>query len=84
MARAIADEVFPPRILESHILKRFGADVLRGAEDLLNVPHSLELLEHVWGAGAASLDELNVMKQLVRDAITEYFSCQDIDEVTMR
>ena len=80
LARAIADEVFPPRILESHILKRFGADVLRGAEDLLNVPHSLELLEHVWGAGAASLDELNVMKQLVRDAITEYFSCHDIDE----
>lgn len=75
---------FRPRILESHILKRFGADVLRGAEDLLNVPHSLELLEHVWGAGAASLDELNVMKQLVRDAITEYFSCHDIDEVTMR
>ena len=39
MARAIVDEVFPPRILENHLLKRFGADVLRGAEDLLNVPH---------------------------------------------
>ena len=81
LARAIVDEVFPPRILENHLLKRFGADVLRGAEDLLNVPHSLELLEHVWGAGAASLEELHVMKQLVRDAITEYYSCHDIDEV---
>ena len=84
LARAIVDEVFPPRILESHNLKRYGAEVLRGAEDLLNIPHSLELLEHVWGAGAASLDELNVMKQLVRDAISEYYSCHDIEEVTVK
>ena len=81
LARAIVDEVFPPRILQNPLLKTYGASVLRATEELLSLPHSLERMEHVWGAGAASLEELQVMKRLIRDAIEEYFMSHDVEEV---
>lgn len=80
LARAIVDEVFPPRILQNPLLKTYGASVLRETEELLSLPHSLERMEHVWGAGAASLEELQVMKRLVRDAIEEFFMSHDVEE----
>ena len=81
LARAIVDEVFPPRILQNPLLKTHGASVLRATEELLSLPHSLERMEHVWGAGAASLEELQVMKRLIRDAIEEFFMSHDVEEV---
>ena len=84
LARAIVDEVFPPRILQNPLLKTYSASVLRETEELLSLPHSLERMEHVWGAGAASLEELQVMKRLVRDAIEEFFMSHDVEEVEVR
>ena len=53
MARAIADEVVPPIILRDEVLVEYDRSILQKTEDLLNVPHSLEMMEHIWGAGVA-------------------------------
>ena len=45
------------------------------------MPHSLELTEHIWGAGAASLEELSVTRNLLLDAINEYYNSHDVEEV---
>lgn len=83
MARAITDEVFPPKILKNFSMHTYGEDVLVGAEDLLNQPHSIELMEHVWGAAAASLDDVQITKSLIRDAVEEYFVSHDVQEVCL-
>ena len=81
LARAITDEVLPPSILNDFILKEYGADVLSETENLLNVPHSMELMEHVWGAGIAALEDIQVTRKLVIEAIMEYYDSHDVDEV---
>lgn len=84
MARAIADEVVPPIILRDEVLVEYDRSILQKTEDLLNVPHSLEMMEHIWGAGVASLEELSVTRNLFLDAIREYYGSHDVEEVGAR
>lgn len=81
LARAITDEVLPPSILQDFILKEYGAEVLALTETLLNMPHSFELMEHVWGARIAALEDIQMTKQLLVDAIAEFYDSHDLDEV---
>ena len=62
-------------------MKKYGSDVLQEAENLLNQPHSIELMEHVWGAAIATLEDIQVTKSHIRDAIEEYYSSLDMEEV---
>lgn len=84
LARAITDEVLPPSILTDFILQEHGAEVLAQTEALLNMPHSFELMERVWGAGAAALEDIQVTKKLLVDAIAEFYDSHDVDEVGLR
>ena len=68
-------------ILKDVIMLEHGADIIRETWEILNVPHSLELTEHIWGAGAASLEELSVTRNLLLDAINEYYNSHDVEEV---
>ena len=67
-------------ILKDVIMLEHGADIIRETGEILNVPHSLELTEHIWGAGAASLEELSVTRNLL-DATNEYYNSHDVEEV---
>ena len=71
----------PPVILKDVVMREHGSDILHATEEILNVPHSLELTEHVWGAGAAALEELSVTRNLLLDAIKEYYNSHDVEEV---
>ena len=68
-------------ILKDVIMLEHGADIIRETGESLNVPHSLELTEHIWRAGAASLEELSVTRNLLLDAINEYYNSHDVEEV---
>ena len=62
-------------------MQKYGSDVLQETENLLNQPHSIELMEHVWGAAIATLEDIQVTKSHIRDAIEEYYSSLDMEEV---
>ena len=62
-------------------MQKYGSDVLQETENLLNQPHSIELMEHVWGAAVATLEDIQVTKSHIRDAIEEYYSSLDMEEV---
>ena len=68
-------------ILKDVIMLEHGADIIHETGEILNVPHSLELTEHIWRAGAASLEELSVTRNLLLDAINEYYNSHDVEEV---
>lgn len=82
MARAIADEIVPPSILADPILNQHGSSVLHKTESILDMPHSLELIEHIWGPRAGVLSELSTTKAFIVDSIREYFDCHDVNEVS--
>ena len=62
-------------------MQKYGSDVLQETENLLNQPHSIELMEHVWGAAVATLEDIQVTKSHIRDAIEEYYASLDMEEV---
>ena len=81
LARAITDEVLPPSILNDFILKEYGAEVLALTETLLNMPRSFEYMERVWGARIAALEDIQMTKKLLVDAIAEFYDSHDAAEV---
>lgn len=50
-------------------------------EAILDLPHSLEMIEHIWGPRAGVLSELSTTRSFILDTIREYFDCHDINEV---
>lgn len=81
LARAIADEVVPPAILYDPVLTQNGPEVLKKTESILNMPHSLEMIEHIWGPRAGVLSELTATRSFIIDTIREYYDSHDMDEV---
>ena len=73
--------MLPPSILSDPILTQHSSSVLHKTESLLNLPHSLELIEHIWGPRGGVLDELEPIKKFIADSIREYFDCHDVEEV---
>lgn len=68
-------------MLADPLLNQYSPVVLRKAESILNLSHSLELIEHIWGPRAGVLSDLTTIKKFIRDSIQEYFDCHDVNEV---
>lgn len=81
LARAIADEVVPPAILSDPVLTQNGPEVLKKTESILNMPHSLEMIEHIWGPRAGVLGELTATRSFIIDTIREFYDSHDMNEV---
>lgn len=84
LARAIADDCLPPKIIEIYrgkVENDHALEALRRAETLLSMKHGLVRLDNVWGIGGG----LRPVKYLIRQMnllLQEYLSSEDTKEAT--
>ena len=77
-AREIAESGLP---MVCCVATEYGAEVLALTETLLNMPRSFEYMERVWGARIAALEDIQMTKKLLVDAIAEFYDSHDAAEV---
>ena len=63
------------------MLLKYGPSVIEKTESTLNIPHSLELVEHIWGPRGGVLSDLSQTRGYIIDSIHEYYDCHDVEEV---
>ncbi|ETW08296.1 hypothetical protein H310_00915 [Aphanomyces invadans] len=79
-ARAIVDEILPPRFLEDPVLASHGEDVVQEAVKKLSINHGTVRMEKGWGPGdGRPVEELKVaIDQLTK----EYLLSGDLEEAS--
>lgn len=84
IARAVADDVLPPKYVQSYKGKLtcpFAVRAMAEAENLLLIKHSYTRLDHVWGFGGAHHPNKLLLKR-VKLLLQEYLSSNDMNEAT--
>jgi len=84
IARAVADDLLPPKYVQSYKGKLtcpFAVRAMAEAENLLLIKHSYTRLDHVWGVGGAHHPNKLLLKR-VKLLLQEYISSNDMNEAT--
>jgi len=84
IARAVADDVLPPKYVQSYKGKLtcpFAMRAMAEAENLLLIKHAYTRLDHVWGFGGAHHSNKLLLKR-VKLLLQEFISSNDMNEAT--
>lgn len=86
IARAVSDEIVAPKFVSSYNVDDLKDDnkvrrCIKKVKGLINTPHGLARLEHVWGVSGALSPIKNVQRE-INLILQEYLSCGSIDEAT--
>jgi len=79
LARAIVDEVLPPRFLQDPMVVQLGGSVVEQAILLLSIKHGVVRLERVWD-GDGALRPVGALKRDIKLLLHEYIASSDLDE----
>lgn len=78
LARAVVDEVLPPKYLSTQNNERPGDPVVEKAVSLLSREHCTARLEHVWGPGDGR--PVAELKTVLDQLLKEYLMSRELDE----
>eukprot|EP01029_Cantina_marsupialis_P029241 TRINITY_DN779991_c0_g1_i1.p1 TRINITY_DN779991_c0_g1~~TRINITY_DN779991_c0_g1_i1.p1 ORF type:complete len:369 (-),score=135.14 TRINITY_DN779991_c0_g1_i1:159-1265(-) len=78
IARAIVDEILPPRFLNDPLVLNLASDVVKESKEILIGHHGVKHIENVWGPGAE--EAIVEIKKLIDQTIEEYFLSFDVAE----
>jgi len=80
MARAVVDEFLPPAFVDKRAgsNSKYATEALAHAHGLINEPHRVDRLRHIWGPG--TFHSVKRMKEEVTTLLEEYLDNGDVSE----
>ena len=79
-ARAVVDEIIPPKFLMDRDIMQLGGPIIKKARALLSIKHASARMAKGWGPGdGRSAQEL---KTEIKMILSEYFVARNIEETT--
>ena len=80
IARAVVDEIIPPKFLMDKDVMKLGGPIIKQARVLLSIKHASARMTKSWGPGdGRSAQEL---KSEIKMILSEYFVAHDLKETT--
>lgn len=81
VARAVVDELLPPRYLMNERIAALGGNIVQNARTLLSMKHAPSRVERVWGPGASEYAE--DLKRTIKMICAEFLDNTDLEETAL-
>merc|ERR1711916_391221 len=81
VARAVVDELLPPRYLMNERSAALGGNIVQNARTLLSMKHAPSRVERVWGPGASEYAE--DLKRTIKMICAEFLDNTDLEETAL-